>query len=539
MKNGFLKTIGFSLALFVIVLSSGCKNKGQYQQIRFHMNEEPLTLDPQVANDYSANILIMNIFEGLVRIDNNNNVIPGLAESWESSNQDKTFTFHLKKDAKWADDQTPVTAEDFLYGIKRAVNPGTKSETAKLLYIIKNARGINLNEISLDKLGVSAADNHTLKIDLEYSFKDFPRLCTLPVAMPCNKKFFESTTGQYGKDSKKLLTNGPFRISNSGWERGSSVNIVKSESYCRKEDRAFTPMVTFFLKKDSKISDEELLRNGEVDVCSLTKNQHPEIIKEDKFSIASFKDTCFGVLFNCSSDIFKSENMRKAFLSAIDRDYITSKLPEQNLPRADNILPEEILLGGKKYRDIAPDKVFFKPDPNPRSLFASALKEIKLPSINNLTLLCSEEENTKYVANNLLEVFNKNLSQHFNIKAVSRKGLEEAILAGDFAIAFAPIVFKSENPIDFLNYFRSTHAQNPAKLNSSSYDKLLKDAESNASPKDAVSLIFEAEKYISDHAIFYPVCSEDTFFVSNKKTQDVVFHPYQLGIDFSFAKKTR
>ncbi|MDR1466939.1 MAG: peptide ABC transporter substrate-binding protein [Oscillospiraceae bacterium] len=539
MRNKFTKVLGFFLILIAIIFQSGCKNKSQYQHIRFHISTEPLTLDPQVANDFPSNVLTMNLFEGLVRIGVNNEIVSGVAEDWVSYNEDKTFIFHLRKDVKWSDDKTIVTAKDFFYGITRAINPNTVSKTAKSLYIIKNARKINLNKTPMDELGIFVVDDYTLKFDLEYSFKDFPRVCALPAAMPCSKDFFESTAGQYGKDSKKLLTNGPFRISNSGWKRGSSINIVRNENYVWKDDRVFTPMVTFFVKDDPKISEVDLFKNDEVDVCNLTKTEYSKIFEENKnLNTVSFNDSYWGIIFNCSSDIFKNENMRRAFLSAIDREYIISKLPKENLPEFDSIIGDEMILGGKKYRDLVSNKVCFKPTTDARSILTAALKELKISKLSDVTLLCPNEEDTKSVANNLLEVFNKNLGQHLNIKPMPRDDLNKEIVAGSFMIAFAPISVKSDNPMGFLNSFRSDYPQNPAKLNSAEYDKLMVNAE-NSSFKEMASSVFEAEKYISDRAVFYPICREDSYFITNKRIENVIFYPYQVGVDFTFAKKRK
>ena len=195
---------GFCFLLCICVLFAvvtGCSSKKSGQAITYNLEEEPVTLDPQIADDYSSRIVIMALYEGLTRLDENNQVSPGVAQRWESNSTYTSFTFYLREDASWSDG-TPVTASDFVYAFQRAVDPATGSTTNAPMFAIKNAKKIYEGTMDISNLGVTAIDNHTLKVDLEYSYEDFPSITSLPVFMPCNQAFFESTSGKYGLDAK-------------------------------------------------------------------------------------------------------------------------------------------------------------------------------------------------------------------------------------------------------------------------------------------------------------------------------------------------
>ena len=219
---------GFCFLLCICVLFAvvtGCSSKKSGQAITYNLEEEPVTLDPQIADDYSSRIVIMALYEGLTRLDENNQVSPGVAQRWESNSTYTSFTFYLREDASWSDG-TPVTASDFVYAFQRAVDPATGSTTNAPMFAIKNAKKIYEGTMDISNLGVTAIDNHTLKVDLEYSYEDFPSITSLPVFMPCNQAFFESTSGKYGLDAKNILGNGPFEMVNRySWEHDEYINL--------------------------------------------------------------------------------------------------------------------------------------------------------------------------------------------------------------------------------------------------------------------------------------------------------------------------
>ena len=201
---------------FVIVLScfTGCSEKrpdGADQSFYYALSAEPVTLDPQVCTDSSGLTVINAIFEGLVRLNEAGEAVPGMATSWEANSDNTIFTFHLREDAMWygtgVDEDVPLTAADFVYAFQRAVDPATDSPLASQLFCIQNAKEINEGTLSVNSLGVSAVGDYTLVVNLAYSCPEFPAMTASSVFMPCNEEFFKTTNGKYGISNNTMLTN--------------------------------------------------------------------------------------------------------------------------------------------------------------------------------------------------------------------------------------------------------------------------------------------------------------------------------------------
>ena len=226
------KTFPIILALLLIFPLNGCKsNKTSIQALKYNLDAEPKTLDPQVANDISSNTVILNIFEGLTRLDENENPMPAAAEQWESNNDFTEFTFYIRKNLTWGNkEKTPLTSKDFAFGLKRALNKNTNCPLVSNFYCIKNAKNFNLNNKESASLGIDIIDDYTIKFSLEKSNKDFPKILASPAAMPCNENFFNSCAGQYGLSHTTVLCNGPFKVNHKyGWELFKALNLVINE----------------------------------------------------------------------------------------------------------------------------------------------------------------------------------------------------------------------------------------------------------------------------------------------------------------------
>lgn len=157
------------------------------QELRVNIKTEPFSLNPGLANDsVSANVLYQT-FEGLTRIDKNGEPQPAMAEKITKSDDLTKYTFKIRKDAKWTNGD-PVTAQDFVYAWKWALDPKNKSQYAYQLYYIKGAQAANEGKGSLDDVGVKAIDDKTLEVTLENPTPYFLELTAFYTYFPVNSK---------------------------------------------------------------------------------------------------------------------------------------------------------------------------------------------------------------------------------------------------------------------------------------------------------------------------------------------------------------
>lgn len=155
---------------------------------------EVASLDPQLATDGTSFEVIANYTDGLMQMDADGQSVPAIAETYEVSEDGLTYTFHLREDAVWSNGD-PVTADDFVFGWQRAVDPANASEYAYMIYDvgqIKNGAAIAAGEMDVTELGVTAVDEHTLQVELEVPVSYFLSLMYFPTFYPVNRAFYES-----------------------------------------------------------------------------------------------------------------------------------------------------------------------------------------------------------------------------------------------------------------------------------------------------------------------------------------------------------
>lgn len=522
--------------LFSFAACGKGNGKNTNQTIRYQLDAEPKTLDPQIASDSSAVIAVGALFEGLARLDASQKPYPGAAEKWESNADHTVFTFTLRKDAKWNDGKTPVTAADFVFAFQRALDPATGSKTSSLLFCIRNAQEVSAGKLPVSQLGVSAKDARTLVVQLSYPYPDFPALTASAAFMPCNQTFFEGAAGRYGLERKYLLTNGPFEIDGKyGWDHGSYLNLVRSSSYSGNRSPLPFNLRFTITKKDNAITDPvAALKGGTVDAIALPAADLSAATAAG-CTLTSFEDTTWGLCFNTQSDLMKSTNVRKAFVQALDRAAVLKHLPKQ-VSAAENILAPSILLEGKDYRSRAGGPFYLKQIQNPGALLSSGLSELALPELKNLSILCPDDPQAKLMLNEMIAAWNGKFNNYFNMEPLDRDALARRVAAGNYQIALTSIRPDSGGPFAALSLFQSGKSENPAKLNDPAYDAMLADAQKK-SDSAAVSAYAAAEKYLNEQAVFYPLYYEKNYFASAKGVTGIVFNPYGMGIDFIQAGK--
>lgn len=537
--------VGLFLCVVFFLSLTACngQDKGPTTEtISYNLEQEPESLDPQIADDYASRIVIMALFEGLVRLDADGNPTAGVASSWKANSDNTSFTFHLRQEARWPSwtdkednkqEERPVTARDFIYGFQRALDPATSSPTAGELYPIKNAERVNRGQASVEELGVSAPDDYTLVVELEYPYEDFPTLMALPAAMPCNQKFFEQSGGQYGLEVTSILGNGPYQFSNRySWEHSKSIALVRSSSY-QGEEKPIPAGINFSIGQD--VTDAvSAIENGTVDAAPLPGDQ-VETGEQEGLHLTSFEDTTWGLCFNTQDSVFSNLNIRKSFVQSLDREYVLSKLPD-NYSIANDIIVPDTSLGGQNYRSLAGGDFYLKADANSRVLLNTGLQELQMDRLPSVRVLCLDDPQVTSLINNMLELWFRELGYYINMEPLSRSELSQRVKSGNYQIALAPIRAENDGPMEILSLFSSDNPDNPVGLQSAEFDGYLSQAEDRPL-NEGVEYYVQAEQYLNNQAVFYPLCYEKRFFAAAANVEGIIFHSYDSGVDFLHASK--
>ena len=181
------------------------------EKVLYLNNEvEPTSFDPSIGFDSYSWDPLNNLMEGLVRLDENNEPKEAIAEKIDVSDDNKTYTFTLREDAKWSNGDQ-VTAGDFVYGWLHMLNPDTASPAAFLAYPIVGAEAYNTGEGKEDGVGIKAVDDKTFEVTLTDPTEAFLNIISNPSFFPVNEKVATDNAKQVA-EADTFVANGPFKL---------------------------------------------------------------------------------------------------------------------------------------------------------------------------------------------------------------------------------------------------------------------------------------------------------------------------------------
>lgn len=290
---------------------------------------ELVTLDSMLYNDTPSSDMIGQIFEGLYRVSTGTEVELGQAQDVEISEDGLLYTFTLRNDIFWSNGD-PVTAQDFEYTYRRLVDPANEN-TSSSVEIFKNASAIRNGEMELDELGVRAADELTLEIELEYPAPYLPKLLTGSRFLPVNQAFAEEAGDSYGTSASNVITNGPFSL--DGWE-GTNLEwtLTKNPEYWDAENVYLENVLVSVVKETGTGAD--LFDTGQLDYTILSDQFVGQYEGSDVFNQVP-KSTIGHLMFNVTQEPTNNAALRRAIGQAFDRElYASSVIQDGSTPLA-------------------------------------------------------------------------------------------------------------------------------------------------------------------------------------------------------------
>ena len=291
---------------------------------------DPTTLDAHNATDSDTTDILFLEFEGLVR-NKDGVIVPGIAESWDVSEDGMEYTFHLRE-SMWSDG-TPLTAYDFEYSYLRVIDPGTAYEQANGFYdAIKNARAYHSGELTdVSEVGVKAIDDYTLKITRENPSVEALFVMARYPWFPINKTSAEANGLAYGSEAAKIVSNGPFTITE--WNHQDKLVLEKNELYWDADNINLTKITV--LVGASGQTGVDMMLAGTLDYFATTNADEKDTLEEAGFTVESYTSQYQFLIMNTSYNTGKTEegakfmanaNFRLALSYAINRKAITDSL---------------------------------------------------------------------------------------------------------------------------------------------------------------------------------------------------------------------
>ena len=541
---------GFSLLLIFALLLSlcACGKNGADVQIIYPISTEPEYLDPQIASGSESACILAACFEGLMTYDETGALVPAAAESYDISLGELVYTFHLRDDLRWRVTKTAsailgenaesfdkrITAEDFVFGLRRALRPETKSPAAPYLMAIKNAPEVNAGSKPETKLGVKALDDLTLEIKLFRKDDGFLHALTLPGAMPCDQTYFEATHGRYGLSPEYFICNGPFYLAN--WNSGTAITVRKErknmDNY--RDPGDVKPASIYFSINSEQATRESKLKGGTYEAAPLTAAQAAALAEESDLTIQSYESAVFALLFNCSDQYLKSSAVRRAIAMTFDPAPI---LEATGLPPATGLIPNACLWGSKPFREQVKPAHWKSGAPKE----AKALMQAGMDTLNvhdvEITVLCSTALET--AVRTVMQQWQSAFGVHFSVvvEAVEDAEVESRIRSGEYQMAFSTLRFTNTSALDGLLRFCRTGSGNAVRLQSTKYDTLLQSIPAATYPKDALDALRGAERYLVEQAVIMPVAFAQTYLGFGKGVSGIGTNPTGDVLYFKHAIK--
>ncbi|MEZ0536257.1 peptide ABC transporter substrate-binding protein [Caldicellulosiruptoraceae bacterium PP1] len=499
------------------------------KQVLTYINgAEPRYLDPGLNNALDSANIIINVFEGLTRVNVKGETIPGIAQSWTISKDGKVYTFKLR-DAKWSDGK-PVTAQDFEYAWKRALDPKTASEYAYQMYYIKNGRAFNEGKAKASDVGVKALDAKTLQVTLEAPTPYFIDLTNFPTYFPVRKDIVEKYGDKWATDPKTYIGNGPFKMVQ--WTHNSQIVLEKNANYWDKKAITLEKIV-FKLSEDDK-ANLMAYEARQVDGAEgIPTEEIPRLIKEKKMKVWDELGLYYYDLNN-KYPAFKDVRVRKALSLAIDRTYIVEKIGKLGQKPATGIVPYGINGVSKDFRVEGGD---FLPKTADLATAKKLLAEAGYPNgkgFPEIEIIYNTSEGHKKIAEAVQAMW-KQLGINVKLSNMEWKVLQDRRQKKDYIVARDGWIGDYADPMTFMDLFTSYSDNNNTNWSNKKYDELIDKAKMTTDRKTRMQYMHEAEKIImNDHALI-PIY----FYVKGQLLRDYVKNYYisPLGFNyFMFAK---
>lgn len=471
------------------------------QVINRHLEADPRSLDPTLSLDIPGSIVLEDLFEGLVGVGIDGNTIPGIATSWETSADGKTWTFHLRKDARWSNGE-PVTASDFVYAFRRLVDPATASEYAQALAPVKNAMDVAAGKMPLDKLGVESIGTQTVVIHLGAPTPYLPALLAnnylSPIYQPAVKQWGNAWT-QPGH----MISNGPFILS----ERVLSGHITLLKNpYYWDASHVRLSKVNYLVISDYGAAVNQYLagdldwtdRIPPSDLDRLRQMVGNQVVLAPNFATGYYA-------FNVAKPPFAGNpKLRLALSMAVDREILVQYVMRGAGVPAYNLMPP---LPG--YEQAVPDWAKLSPDARhalARKLYQEAGYSESHPLEMVLTYPSGGADSRRQMEA-LSAMWQTNLGAKVQIYNVEFKVLQEAKLQRQPLLYWDSWSGDFLDPFTFLQLFTTGNDMNYGGYTNSQFNALVDQASNTNDTAERMQLFHRAESILNDDAPFLP-----TFF---------------------------
>ena len=542
-RRNFLKVAGVSAAALGLAACGGSKSgstatsgstagstAGGVNTAGFTVQygSNPETLDPALNSAIDGANTIITIFEPLLLINENNEVIGGQAESWETSEDGMTWTFTMRDGLKWSDG-TDLNAKDFEYSFKRMANPDTAAPYAETcLGMIDGFDAAQAGDP--DALNVKASDDgKTLTIVLSYPCSYFDKMAAFATMSPVQQATVEANGDSWCTSADTFVSNGPYMITD--WTPSERIVLTKNPNYVGGWDssKIVTDTITLLLLEDSSASFAAYNSGEAVMIKDVPTDEIPSLTKaEDGGDF--YVDTILGTYYvslNLQRDAFKDAKVRKALSLAIDRDYVANTIMQGTYTTADSIVGPGIVDESGYFHDNG-NAPYISADYEANLAEAKKLlEEAGYPNGEGYPTIEYSTNDAGYhvpLAEYLQQAWG-DLGITLTINKMEWSSFTPARRAGEYDVARNGWVMDYNDPSNMVELFCTDNGNNDGKYSNPDFDAAI-EASKVADAAEHFAQLHKAEDVLMEDMGCIPVAYYNDFWLQSPALKGTWHSPY-------------
>lgn len=478
---------------------------------------DPETIDPALNSAVDGGNMLLHSFECLLIVDQDGKLAPGQAETWETSEDGLTWTFHLRDGLKWSDG-SDLTANDFVYSWKRVCDPMVAAPYAETVLSMvagyEDAIGGNL-----DALQVVAQDDKTLVVTLNAPCSYFGSLAAFATLSPVQQATIEANGDAWATAAETYISNGPFYVSE--WVPGAYILMSKNPNYWNA-DAIKLDGIKFNLIEDANASYSAYQTGEVLFIKDVPTEEIPSLEGNPEFYVDPIIGTYY-LSVNTQREPFTDARVRKALSLAIDREYVANTLMQGTYSPASNFMGPgwidtdgsqfmDNANGGKPYIDTTAHEANVE---EARQLLADAgyPDGAGLPAITYST---NDAGYHKVVAEYLQQAWGE-IGVELSVNIVEWASFTPMRRNGDYDSARNGWVGDYSDPSNMLDLLFSTNGNNDGKFNNADYDAAMTLSRTTLDAAERSAALHEAEDILMEEAGCIPVAYYNDFWLQSEK----------------------
>ena len=486
--------------------------------VRYNLGADPKTLDPALNTAVDGGTVLQNLYVGLMKTDDDDQPIPGMAESYEMSDDGLVYTFKLR-DAKWSDGE-PVKAGDFAFAWLRALDSMTKptpSEYAYQLFYIKNAEKFNAGEATKEEVGIEVVDDKTLKVTLEAPVAYFLSLMAFPTYFPVRQDMVEKDVNLWWANKETHVSNGPFKFESLAPK--SKLVLVKNDNYY-DADKVKLKTIEMSLTDDAQ-TFLAAFKKGELDMIEAPPPQDvPQLIKDKVAQVLPYLGTYFYVinmrpeLKDKNPEVYEAlqkPEVRRALALGLNKTELVEKVAMGEQVPAWGYVPEGIK--DDKGNNFADKTKYLDKDAGDFEEAKRLLAEAGYPNgegFPTITLKYNNNTTHQNMAVAVQAMWKQNLGIDVQLANEEWAVFQTSRINGDYEIARHGWIADYNDPMTFLDMWVSGEGpgvwgNNDAHYDNPEYDKLIAAAKIETDLPKRTQMLHDAEALLMADLPIIPI----------------------------------